>query len=58
MIYQWCQGIGFVEMKAEDVVRHKLVKDIVAAYDKFEARAVPEFGSDRPIRMANPDYNA
>jgi phosphate starvation-inducible PhoH-like protein len=44
------QGIGFVEMKAEDVVRHKLVKDIVAAYNKFEESALPEFGQDRPIR--------
>ena len=49
------QGIGFVEMKAEDVVRHKLVKDIVAAYNKFEERAVPEYGNDRPIRPANQD---
>jgi len=50
------QGIGFVEMKSEDVVRHKLVKDIVAAYDKFEAHAVPDFGPDRPIRPANPGF--
>lgn len=47
------QGIGFVEMKAEDVVRHKLVKDIVAAYNKFEEHAVPDYGPDRPIRPAN-----
>jgi phosphate starvation-inducible PhoH-like protein len=30
------QGIGFVEMTAEDVVRHRLVKEIVQAYDKFD----------------------
>ena len=47
------QGIGFVEMKAEDVVRHKLVKDIVAAYNKFEEHAIPDFGPDRPVRPAN-----
>jgi phosphate starvation-inducible PhoH-like protein len=29
-------GIGYVEMTAEDVVRHRLVKDIVQAYDKFD----------------------
>jgi phosphate starvation-inducible PhoH-like protein len=29
-------GIGFVEMTAEDVVRHRLVKEIVQAYDKFD----------------------
>jgi phosphate starvation-inducible protein PhoH and related proteins len=47
------EGIGFVEMKAEDVVRHKLVKDIVAAYNKFEENAVPDYGPDRPVRPAN-----
>jgi phosphate starvation-inducible PhoH-like protein len=29
-------GIGFVEMTAEDVVRHRLVKEIVQAYDRFD----------------------
>jgi len=29
-------GIGYVEMTAEDVVRHRLVKDIVLAYDKHD----------------------
>ena len=29
-------GIGFVEMTAADVVRHRLVKDIVQAYDRFD----------------------
>jgi phosphate starvation-inducible PhoH-like protein len=28
-------GVGFVYFDKEDVVRHKLVKDIIAAYDKF-----------------------
>ena len=31
------QGIGYVEMTADDVVRHRLVKDIVLAYDKHDA---------------------
>ncbi|MCC9167846.1 PhoH family protein [Pontibacter harenae] len=30
------KGIGFVEMKAEDVMRHRLVKDIVDAYTKAD----------------------
>ena len=30
-------GIGYVEMTADDVVRHRLVKDIVLAYDKHDA---------------------
>ena len=29
-------GIGFVEMTVDDVVRHRLVKEIVLAYDKFD----------------------
>jgi phosphate starvation-inducible PhoH-like protein len=29
-------GIGYVEMTAEDVVRHRLVKDIVLAYDRHD----------------------
>jgi phosphate starvation-inducible protein PhoH and related proteins len=28
------KGIGFVEMSADDVVRHRLVKEIVLAYDR------------------------
>ncbi|WP_114782406.1 PhoH family protein [Botryobacter ruber] len=38
------KGIGFVEMKPEDVVRHRLVKDIVNAYAKAdeERRAILE----------------
>jgi phosphate starvation-inducible PhoH-like protein len=27
-------GIGFVELNESDVVRHKLVRDIIKAYDK------------------------
>jgi phosphate starvation-inducible PhoH-like protein len=28
-------GVGFVYFDKEDVVRHRLVKDIIDAYDKF-----------------------
>ena len=28
-------GIEFIEFKKEDVVRHKLVQDIVNAYDNY-----------------------
>lgn len=31
------KGIGFVELTGKDVVRHKIVKDIIAAYDVHEA---------------------
>jgi phosphate starvation-inducible PhoH-like protein len=30
------KGIGFVELDAKDVVRHRLVKDIIQAYDHAE----------------------
>jgi phosphate starvation-inducible PhoH-like protein len=30
------KGIGFVELDGSDVVRHKLVKDIIKAYDKHD----------------------
>ena len=30
------KGIGFVELDAKDVVRHRLVKDIIMAYEKVE----------------------
>jgi phosphate starvation-inducible protein PhoH and related proteins len=30
------KGIGFVHLEANDVLRHKLVKDIINAYDKHE----------------------
>jgi phosphate starvation-inducible protein PhoH and related proteins len=28
------KGIGFIELSEKDVVRHKLVRDIIVAYDK------------------------
>ncbi len=34
-ILQDVNGIGFVELDSRDVVRHKLVKEIVKAYDRF-----------------------
>lgn len=32
------KGISFVELTEKDVVRHKLVQEIIKAYEKFEAR--------------------
>ncbi len=34
------KGIGFVELAGEDVVRHRLVKDIIAAYDKADQHMI------------------
>ena len=46
-ILQDIDDIAFLELTAEDVVRHRLIGDIVKAYDKFdEARA-----GLRPIRQ-------
>jgi phosphate starvation-inducible PhoH-like protein len=36
------EGIDFVRFGGEDVVRHKLVRRIVAAYDEHSQRAAPE----------------
>ncbi len=44
------EGIEFVRFGEEDVVRHKLVRRIVAAYDEHSQRAAPEL---RP-RAATP----
>jgi len=48
--------IGFVEMSVEDVVRHRLVKQIVLAYDKFDVAAQQEEANqaNRPVRAAQP----
>ena len=35
-ILRTVKGIGFVELTGKDVVRHKIVKDIIAAYDVYE----------------------
>jgi len=32
------KGISFVELSEKDVVRHRLVLDIIKAYDKYETR--------------------
>ena len=36
------EGIQFIRLQPEDVVRHKLVQRIVAAYDEHAARQAPE----------------
>lgn len=35
-ILKGIHGIGFVELDSKDVVRHKLVRDIINAYDRVE----------------------
>ena len=41
-------GVEFVRFGGEDVVRHKLVQRIVAAYDEHSARQAPELRPGRP----------
>lgn len=36
------EGIGFVTLDAADVVRHRLIKDIILAYDKLSKDAEPK----------------
>ena len=43
------EGIDFVRFGEEDVVRHKLVRRIVAAYDEHAQRLAPEL---RPRKRA------
>jgi phosphate starvation-inducible PhoH-like protein len=39
---QGIDDIAFMELTAEDVVRHRLIGDIVKAYEKFDAaKAAP-----------------
>jgi phosphate starvation-inducible PhoH-like protein len=47
------KGIGFVEMSAEDVVRHRLVKEIVYAYDRFDTQQQRD-QANRPVREYRP----
>ncbi|WP_250630184.1 PhoH family protein [Rhodoflexus caldus] len=41
-ILQGIEGIGIVELHERDVVRHKLVKKIIAAYDRYEKKSDEE----------------
>jgi phosphate starvation-inducible PhoH-like protein len=41
------EGIEFVRFGEEDVVRHKLVRRIVAAYNEHSQRLTPELRTQR-----------
>ncbi|MEJ7716054.1 MAG: PhoH family protein [Thermoleophilaceae bacterium] len=41
------EGIEFVRFGEEDVVRHKLVQRIVAAYNEYAEQQAPELRSAR-----------
>jgi phosphate starvation-inducible PhoH-like protein len=44
------EGVEFIRFGGEDVVRHKLVQRIVAAYDEHSTRAAPELRPASPSR--------
>ncbi|HEY5260980.1 MAG TPA: PhoH family protein, partial [Solirubrobacteraceae bacterium] len=48
-ILEGVEDIGFVRFGEEDVVRHKLVRRIVAAYNEHSQRMAPEL---RPAKRA------
>ncbi len=48
-ILEGVEDIGFVRFGEEDVVRHKLVRKIVAAYNEHSQRQAPEL---RPAKRA------
>jgi phosphate starvation-inducible PhoH-like protein len=51
-ILEGVEDISFVRFSDEDVVRHKLVRRIVAAYDAHSQRSAPGFRPARPARSA------
>ncbi|PRY08880.1 phosphate starvation-inducible protein PhoH [Pontibacter ummariensis] len=58
-ILRGVKGIGFVEMSGEDVVRHRLVRDIVNAYTKLEEerRAAKEEAEAAGEGRKEPSYD-
>jgi phosphate starvation-inducible protein PhoH and related proteins len=54
-ILRHIEGISFVHLGARDVVRHRIVQDIVEAYRRYSEREAPAAGPDadrerRPVR--------
>jgi phosphate starvation-inducible PhoH-like protein len=45
-------GVEFVRLGGEDVVRHRLVQRIVEAYEDHAQRAAPELASAKQARQA------
>jgi phosphate starvation-inducible PhoH-like protein len=50
-LLQGIAGLAFVELNIDDVVRHRLVKDIVRAYE--QGQAGPPAASPGPLGGAN-----
>lgn len=50
-------GIDFIHFSSQDVVRHRLVRDIIKAYDAYENRNRPNRGPNHSINHT-PRWNA
>ena len=46
------EGVEFVRLGGEDVVRHRLVQRIVEAYEEHAQRAAPEIAASKRARKA------
>jgi phosphate starvation-inducible PhoH-like protein len=46
------EGVNFVRLGGEDVVRHRLVQRIVEAYEEHSQRAAPEIAAAKQARSA------
>jgi phosphate starvation-inducible PhoH-like protein len=44
------EGVRFVRLGAEDVVRHRLVQRIVEAYEEHSVRSAPEIATAKQAR--------
>jgi phosphate starvation-inducible PhoH-like protein len=49
-------GIGYIELDEEDVVRHKLVKSILKAYDKENQREMEIEEQEKKERKERREY--
>lgn len=48
-ILKQIDGVAFCYFDRNDVVRHKLVKDIIDAYDKYTANGKTNFSNEQPV---------
>jgi phosphate starvation-inducible PhoH-like protein len=51
-ILEGIDDISFMDLSAEDVVRHRLISDIVSAYESYESKAE----SDLKARQSQPRH--
>ncbi|GIW44994.1 MAG: phosphate starvation protein PhoH [Candidatus Binatia bacterium] len=52
------EGIKFIVFSERDVVRHRLVQDIIAAYDRYESQRQAERTASRPSNGTSGDPGA